>query len=119
MLLARSPMSTLILLAQKVALPPGGDFEENTGNIAYDAKGGNHARISGAQWVKNPDPKGSSFVIYRDGKEAAKANITRPSVGGSQFTVGARIQSSYREHFKGNLEELPHLENGAPQRGNS
>ena len=81
-------------------------FEENTGNIAYDAKGGNHARISGAQWVKNPDPKGSSFVIYRDGKEAAKVNITRPAMGDNQFTVGARKQSSYREHFKGNLEEL-------------
>ena len=78
-------------------------FEENTGNIAYDAKGGNHARISGAQWVKNPDPKGSSFVIYRDGKEDAKINILRPTMGDNQFTVGARKQNSYREHFKGNL----------------
>ena len=81
-------------------------FEENTGNIAYDAKGGNHVRISGAQWVKTTDPEGSSFVIYRDGKEAAKKIISRPAMGDNQFTVGARKQSSYKEHYKGNLEEI-------------
>ncbi len=81
-------------------------FEENTGNIAYDVKGGNHARLSGTQWVKTPDPKGSSFVIYRDGQLAAKTSINRPDTGDHQFTVGAQKQGSYREHFKGNLEEV-------------
>ena len=84
-------------------------FEENTGNIAYDAKGGNHARISGAQWVKNPDPKGSSFVIYRDGQQAAKTNITRPGMGSTaQLMLGALKQNSGHagDLFKGNLEEV-------------
>ncbi len=83
-------------------------FEENSGNTAYDAKGTNHARMNGVSWVKNPDPKSSSFVIYLDAHKAKKATIPRPKVGSNQFTLGARKQTKtdYLEHFKGDLEEV-------------
>jgi len=84
-------------------------FEENTGNIAYDTKGGNHARISGTRWVNTPDPQGSRFVLYRDGQEVdCTTYIPRSTGNKAQFIVGARQRDngSYTNHYKGDLEEV-------------
>ncbi len=82
-------------------------FEENSGNIAYDSKSSNHARIWGAQWVKTPDPNGSSFVMYVDGVSAATKSLAFTPTGDTQFTVGARKQGgTYQEYYKGKLEEV-------------
>ncbi|KJY30263.1 LamG-like jellyroll fold domain-containing protein, partial [Streptomyces katrae] len=43
-------------------------FEENEGNAAKDDSESHTARLHGAKWTKNPDPKGSRFRLYVDGR---------------------------------------------------
>ncbi|MEM9161587.1 MAG: LamG-like jellyroll fold domain-containing protein [Cyanobacteria bacterium P01_F01_bin.4] len=97
------------LSAPEAGLTAWWRFEENAGNIAYDAGGANHARIIGTQWVKNPAPSGSSFEIYRDGQKVAAQELTTlPAKGdNTQFTIGAQKASgsSYGGYYKGALEE--------------
>lgn len=93
-------------------------FEENEGNIAYDTKSENHARIQGGQWVKNPDPQGSLFILYRDGQQVATEPNGEPIVSirsaGTQFRLGAakedillRGGGSYPVFcYKGEMEEV-------------
>lgn len=46
-------------------------FEENAGGTAADATGSHPARLRGARWVRNPDPRGSVFRLYRNGVAVA------------------------------------------------
>nr|WP_236142655.1 LamG domain-containing protein [Nostoc sp. CMAA1605] len=69
-------------------------LEENEGNIASDSKGESHAVIIAAQWVKNPDPQGSSLILYQNGIPVPVETFTpQSSWGGQQFTLGGIIQN--------------------------
>ncbi|RMH20862.1 MAG: hypothetical protein D6698_03460 [Gammaproteobacteria bacterium] len=82
--------------------------EENGGNVAYDAKGENHARLTGTTWVKNPDPEASSFKLYRNGQVVKTRSMSRPAIGIDQFTLGARLRQGgdYDAFFNGDIEEV-------------
>ncbi|NEO97557.1 MAG: hypothetical protein F6K58_02360 [Symploca sp. SIO2E9] len=83
-------------------------LEENEGNIAYDAKSGNHGKIVGAvQWVKNPDPNGSKFGLYLNGKVVNTITASSLPWGDEQFTLGAyKNGNNIQESFLGTLEEI-------------
>ena len=70
-------------------------LEENQGNIASDSKGESHAVIVAAQWVKNPDPQGSSLTLYQNGIPVPMETFT-PQVnwGEKQFTLGGIAQNT-------------------------
>lgn len=87
-------------------------FEEAEGAIAFDSKGGSHARFKGAvQWVKDPNPSGSQLVLYRNGQPlsselvpaANRAALLSPQ---AQFTLGAVQRDGTQEFFQGELEEV-------------
>lgn len=82
-------------------------FEENAGNTAFDSKGSNHANRSGARWVKNPDPEGSSLVIYVNGVSQKTRSADGPlNYGDQTFTLGGyRSNGAPQELFHGVLEE--------------
>ncbi|TAF50112.1 MAG: hypothetical protein EAZ61_13285, partial [Oscillatoriales cyanobacterium] len=83
-------------------------FEENTGNIAGDSKGDNHLVITAAQWVKSPDPQGSSLTIYQNGIPVPLETIQpKENWGKKQFTLGGIVHdtSGCVEPFAGTLEE--------------
>ncbi len=82
-------------------------FEENEGNIAYDFKSSNHAMIKGAKWVKNPDPKGSTLLFYRNGSAVEIEEMTQElQWGEEQFTLGAHKNGNLQECFAGTMEEV-------------
>ncbi|BAY46268.1 hypothetical protein SAMD00079811_38760 [Scytonema sp. HK-05] len=82
-------------------------IEENEGSIAYDSKSNNHAQIKGAQWVKNPDPNGSSLVIYVNGISMATEATDSISWQTKQFTLGAlKKDSSFTNYLSGTIEEV-------------
>lgn len=88
-------------------------FEEAEGTIAFDSKGGSHARFKGAvQWVKDPNPSGSQLALYRNGQllsselvpAASRTALLSPQ---AQFTLGAvQRDSKPQEFFQGELEEV-------------
>ncbi|MEZ4712461.1 MAG: LamG-like jellyroll fold domain-containing protein [Caldilineaceae bacterium] len=84
--------------------------EENTGNVAFDAKGANHAKFQGQiTWIKNPDFTASTFAFYRDGVSLATSSRPATDFAGAdaQFTLGASVQGGApRHHFQGELEEV-------------
>jgi Concanavalin A-like lectin/glucanases superfamily len=81
-------------------------FEENAGNTAFDSKGNNHANRSGARWVKNPDPEGSSFTLYVDGVSQKTRADAALNYGNQNFTLGGYLWGNTpKELFKGSLEE--------------
>ncbi|MEO0866924.1 MAG: LamG-like jellyroll fold domain-containing protein, partial [Cyanobacteria bacterium J06642_11] len=84
-------------------------LEENDGNVATDAKSSNHAQIKGqVDWVANPDPQGSSLVVYRDGQTVdtiAIAADQRVSAE-AQFTLGAVRRGGLQDFFQGEMEEV-------------
>ncbi len=92
-------------------------LEENQGNLAADSKGGHHAIIKGAQWIKDPRPEGSSLSLYVNGSEQQTTALAATDVlvtgdwGDPQFTLGAKRSSSgstvnAADAFKGELEEV-------------
>jgi hypothetical protein len=83
-------------------------FEENDGNIAGDSKGDNHLVITAAQWVKSPDPQGSSLTIYQNGIPVPIETIQpKEGWGKKQFTLGGIVHETGGcvEPFAGTLEE--------------
>ncbi|MGB1014843.1 MAG: LamG-like jellyroll fold domain-containing protein, partial [Nannocystaceae bacterium] len=42
-------------------------LEEGRGNMAYDARGSHHGKLTGAQWVKSPDPQASRVELWHNG----------------------------------------------------
>lgn len=84
-------------------------LEENQGNIASDSKGESHAVIIAAQWVKNPDPQGSSLTLYQNGIPVPMETFTpQVSWGEKQFTLGGIAQNTGipLEPFAGTMEEV-------------
>ncbi|ATL32937.1 hypothetical protein KY5_7919c [Streptomyces formicae] len=85
-------------------------FEENAGNAASDATGSHPARLRGARWVRNPDPRGSSFRLYRNGTPVAcdpLANAEFTDVGDRQLTLGARLKHGRGgQAYSGVLEDV-------------
>ncbi len=82
-------------------------FEENAGNTAFDSQGNNHANRSGARWVKNPDPQGSSFTLYINGiSQKTSPADTSLSYGDQTFTLGGyRSGNVPQDLFQGMIEE--------------
>ncbi|MEB3122788.1 MAG: LamG-like jellyroll fold domain-containing protein [Snowella sp.] len=69
-------------------------LEENEGNIASDSKGESHAVIIAAQWVKNPDPQGSSLTLYQNGLPVPTESFTpQNNWGEKQFSLGGASQN--------------------------
>ncbi|PSN79918.1 hypothetical protein C8B47_09195 [filamentous cyanobacterium CCP4] len=88
-------------------------FEEAEGTLAFDSKGGSHARFKGSvQWVKDPNPSGSKLVLYRNGQLMASALVPADARAAllapqAQFTLGGlQRNSQIQEHFQGELEEV-------------
>ncbi len=97
-------------------------LEENQGNIASDSKGESHAVIIAAQWVKNPDPQGSSLTLYQNGIPVPMETFTpQVSWGEKQFTLGGIAQKTGipLEPFAGNDGRSSHLESRPHSRTNS
>ncbi|PSR19015.1 hypothetical protein C8255_04520 [filamentous cyanobacterium CCP3] len=88
-------------------------FEEAEGTTAFDSKSSNHARFKGAvQWVKDPNPRSSKLVLYRNGQVVATnpvpaANQAALLSSQAQFTLGGLQRGGQiQEHFQGELEEV-------------
>lgn len=84
-------------------------LEENEGNIASDSKGESHAVIIAAQWVKNPDPQGSSLTLYQNGIPVPVETFTpQTNWGEKQFALGGIYQNTGipLEPFAGIMEEV-------------
>ncbi|MEV7939697.1 LamG-like jellyroll fold domain-containing protein [Kitasatospora sp. NPDC088264] len=91
-------------------------FEENAGGTAADATGSHPARLRGARWVRNPDPRGSVFRLYRNGVAVACDPAGTPGApdsaaladaGDAQLTLGAVIRGGKAaESLNGVLEEV-------------
>ncbi|MDQ3813834.1 MAG: LamG domain-containing protein [Armatimonadota bacterium] len=81
-------------------------FEENTGNIAYDSKSNNHATLKGgASWTKDPNPNGSSLVLYQNGVAVPMEAMTATDAGDKLFALGA-CQSSGGNRLLGTSDEV-------------
>ncbi|MGK5543598.1 LamG-like jellyroll fold domain-containing protein [Streptomyces sp. URMC 127] len=87
-------------------------FEENAGNTAADTTGSHPARLRGARWTRNPDPRGSAFRVYRNGVSLAcdplaPADFGAAGYGDAQLSLGARLDAGrVTEAFHGVLEEV-------------
>ncbi|MFF7638236.1 LamG-like jellyroll fold domain-containing protein [Kitasatospora sp. NPDC008050] len=91
-------------------------FEENAGSTAADATGSHPAKLRGARWVRNPDPRGSVFRLYRNGVAIACDPADAPGTpdsaaladpGDAQLTLGAVLKGGKAaESFNGVLEEV-------------
>lgn len=74
-------------------------FEEGEGSTVGEPLGRNDASIHGAQWIVDPDPTGSTLVLYHNGVPAETRAIaavapTRPEA----FTLG--------QGYSGSLDEV-------------
>ncbi|CAN3978183.1 LamG-like jellyroll fold domain-containing protein [Kitasatospora purpeofusca] len=91
-------------------------FEENAGSSTADTTGSHPARLRGARWVRNPDPRGSVFRLYRNGVAVACDPAGTPGLpdtaafaesGDAQLTLGAVLKDGKpAEAFDGVLEEV-------------
>ncbi|MFJ3876950.1 LamG-like jellyroll fold domain-containing protein [Streptomyces sp. NPDC090077] len=88
-------------------------FEEKLGNAAADSAGSHQVRLHGVKWVKNPDPRGSTFRLYVNGRAtqhtllAAADAPAGGAYGAEQFALGGRTDATgQRERFTGVLEEV-------------
>ncbi len=77
-------------------------LDENKGYSAEDATGANHASITLADWVRNPDPAGPTFRILKNGvfMETERVEVRAPK------PIGFRLGSHLTDAFKGSLKEL-------------
>ncbi|MEX2980369.1 LamG-like jellyroll fold domain-containing protein [Streptomyces sp. C36] len=85
-------------------------FEENAGNTAADTTGSHAARLRGARWTRNPDPRGSLFRIYRNGVSVACDPLESEDFtdyGDKALALGARPKDGEAgQPFHGVLEEV-------------
>ncbi|GHG52084.1 LamG-like jellyroll fold domain-containing protein [Streptomyces griseocarneus] len=85
-------------------------FEENAGNTAADNTGSHPARLRGARWTRNPDPRGSVFRLYRNGVSVACDPLEGDDFAGygdAQLSLGARLKDGKADQpFHGTLEEV-------------
>jgi hypothetical protein len=86
-------------------------FDENAGNVSFDNRGSYPARLRGARWTRDPDPKASPLRLYRNGQQLSDnltplAEDTTP-YGDKQLTLGARlVAGKAQEPLTGTLEEV-------------
>lgn len=83
-------------------------FDENDGYVAEDATGSNHANITLADWVQNPDPEASSFQILSNGVPMETVAVAPPAGIKSKngFWVGPVSNKPRHDAFRGTAEEL-------------
>ncbi|RKN71706.1 hypothetical protein D7231_17115 [Streptomyces klenkii] len=85
-------------------------FEENAGNTAADTTGSHAARLRGARWTANPDPRGSAFRLYRNGVSVACEPLESEDFAGygdRALALGARLKDGKADQpFHGVLEEV-------------
>ncbi|MFJ6619638.1 LamG-like jellyroll fold domain-containing protein [Kitasatospora sp. NPDC091335] len=88
-------------------------FEENSGSTTTDTTRAHSARLRGAAWTRDTDPRASVFRLYRNGLPLAAEPLaaTDPdsptSYGERQFTLGARLAAgTVTEGLDGTLEEV-------------
>ncbi|MEW1552306.1 LamG domain-containing protein, partial [Streptomyces tsukubensis] len=85
-------------------------FEENQGNTTADPVGGYDLRLRRARWTTDPDPRASSFTLYRNGQPVATDTpATSPlgDWGSDQLTLGARNNNStFDQFYRGTLEDV-------------
>ncbi|WP_189868180.1 LamG domain-containing protein [Streptomyces noursei] len=88
-------------------------FEENEGKSAHDETGSHPAQLRGATWAKNPDPRGSTFRLYLNGRPASASPSAASGMpdtgayGNEQFALAGRYASGVaKERYKGKLEEV-------------
>ncbi|MCC3773289.1 LamG domain-containing protein [Streptomyces sp. UNOB3_S3] len=71
-------------------------FEENGGATARDERDAHPAKLRHAKWTKNPDPRGSTFRLYVDGRPVSCEPLIKDEAlgdrgyGSRQFTLGSR-----------------------------
>jgi len=81
-------------------------FEENAGNTAFDSKGSNHCERIGARWVKNPDPQGSTFMVYLNGVSQKTKPADTSLESDQEFSLGGYYYKGKPQGLlKGSLEE--------------
>lgn len=87
--------------------------EENAGNTAADTTGSHAARLRGARWTRNPDPRGSTFRVYRNGVSVACDPLVTTDAadfadyGDQALALGARLKDGQAtQPFHGVLEEV-------------
>ncbi|WP_066945638.1 LamG-like jellyroll fold domain-containing protein [Microtetraspora fusca] len=86
-------------------------FDENAGNVSFDSRGSYPAKLRGARWTRDPDPKASPLRLYRNGQQLSDslttlAEDTAP-YGDKQLTLGARlVAGKVLEPLTGTLEEV-------------
>ncbi|MFJ4770856.1 LamG-like jellyroll fold domain-containing protein [Streptomyces uncialis] len=86
-------------------------FEENSGNTTADPVGGHDLKLRRARWTTDPDPRASSFTLYRNGRPlSCDTPAANPVPGGwddEQLTLGAVTTSGTPSGFFGGvLEEV-------------
>ncbi|MEV7939576.1 LamG-like jellyroll fold domain-containing protein [Kitasatospora sp. NPDC088264] len=88
-------------------------FEENTGSTTTDTTGAHTARLRGATWTRDPDPRASVFRLYRNGIALATDPVDAAApdspthYGERQFTLGARLAgTTVTDALDGTLEEV-------------
>ncbi|MFJ3793967.1 LamG-like jellyroll fold domain-containing protein [Kitasatospora sp. NPDC090091] len=85
-------------------------FNENTGNVSVDLGGSFPAKLRGARWTRDPDPKASILRLYRNGEPLTEGTATahdHDTSGDNQLTLGARLVGGKpTELLTGTLEEV-------------
>ncbi|MFJ9690640.1 LamG-like jellyroll fold domain-containing protein [Kitasatospora sp. NPDC101183] len=85
-------------------------FNENAGNVSSDLGGSFPAKLRGARWTRDPDPKASILRLYRNGEPLTEGTTTaqdRDTSGDTQLTLGARLVGGKpTEVLTGTLEEV-------------
>ncbi|WP_051836431.1 LamG domain-containing protein [Streptomyces sp. NRRL WC-3742] len=85
-------------------------FNENAGNVTLDLGGSFPAKLRGARWTRDPDPRASILRLYRNGDPLSEGTATaqdRDASGDHQLTLGARLVGGKpTELLTGTLEEV-------------
>ncbi|WP_405918703.1 LamG-like jellyroll fold domain-containing protein [Streptomyces longwoodensis] len=85
-------------------------FNENTGNVTHDVAGSFPAKLRGARWTRDPDPKASALRLYRNGEPLSEGPVTardHDAWGDAQLTLGGRLVGGKpTELLAGTLEEV-------------
>ncbi|MCD9193450.1 LamG domain-containing protein [Streptomyces albireticuli] len=89
-------------------------FEENEGATARDERDAHPAKLRHAEWTKNPDPRGSAFQLYIDGRPVPSEPLNQAKAlgevgyGAQQFALGGRAveKKGIWGRFSGTLDEV-------------
>ncbi|MFF0216054.1 LamG domain-containing protein [Streptomyces vinaceus] len=85
-------------------------FNENTGNVTHDVGASFPAKLRGARWTRDPDPRASTLRLYRNGEPLSQGPVTAQDSDGwgdAQLTLGGRLVGGKpTELLSGTLEEV-------------